>query len=109
MHVTQDEALHPVEYNFRNKEELAKRGQDFFAEGEQPGTTVLYRGDGRIGEKGRIYRTYSTYAQSRKHLINTFSWLDMTPLGRQDGESGHAGLRFRRRDEYDEEELKGSH
>jgi predicted dithiol-disulfide oxidoreductase (DUF899 family) len=109
MHVTENEAVHPVEYNFRNKEELAKRGQDFFARGEQPGTSVFYRGDGKIGEEGNIYHTYSSYARGGEHLVNTFSWLDMTPLGRQDGESGLEGLGFRRHDEYSEEELKGLH
>jgi predicted dithiol-disulfide oxidoreductase (DUF899 family) len=109
MHVTEDEAVHPIEYNFKNHKELLERGQDFFARGEQPGTSVFYRGDGKIGEQGKIYHIYSSYARGGEHLVNTFSWLDMTPLGRQDGESGLPGLGFRRHDEYSEEELKGIH
>ncbi|PGH23154.1 hypothetical protein AJ80_02786 [Polytolypa hystricis UAMH7299] len=106
MHVTGDQAVRPVEYNFKNKEELERVGQGFFSRGEQPGTSVFYRGDGKVGEKGKIYHTYSTYTRGGEHLINTLSWLDMTPLGRQDGETG---LRFGQRDEYTEEELKGLH
>jgi len=109
MHVTEDEAVRPVEYNFKSKEDLEKAGQDFFGRGEQPGTSVFYRGDGKIGEVGKIYHTYSTYARGGEHIVNTFSWLDMTPLGRQDGETGYEGLGFRRRDEYTEEDLKGLH
>ncbi|KAA8642794.1 DUF899 domain-containing protein [Aspergillus tanneri] len=105
MHTTQDEAIRPVEYNYKAKDELP----DFLTKGEQPGSSVFYRGDGKIGEVGKIYHTYSTYARGGEHLINTFGWLDMTPLGRQDGESGHPGLGFLRKDEYSQEELKGLH
>jgi predicted dithiol-disulfide oxidoreductase (DUF899 family) len=108
MHVTEDET-HPVEYNFRNKEELLKLGQVYFTEGENPGNSIFYRGDGKLGEEGKIYHTYSTYSRGGEHLVNTFGWLDMTPLGRQDGETGLPGLGFRRRDEYSEGELKGLH
>lgn len=109
LHVSQDEAIQTIEYNFRDKDELQKAGQDYFAKGEQPGNSVFYMGDGKTGEQGKIYHTYSTYSRGGEHLINTFGWLDMTPLGRQDGESGHGGLGFRRRDEYTEDELKGLH
>ncbi|KAL2866113.1 DUF899 domain-containing protein [Aspergillus lucknowensis] len=108
LHVTQDDQ-HGVEYNFKTKDELLKRGQEYFTKGEQPGNSVFYKGDGKIGEEGKIYHTYSTYARGGEHLINTFGWLDMTPLGRQDGESGYEGLGFRRKDEYTADELKGLH
>lgn len=109
MHVTQDEAVRAVEYNFKSKDELLKVAQNYFTEGEQPGNTVFYKGDGKIGEEGKIYHTYSTYARGGEHLINTFGWLDLTPLGRQDGESGYPGLGFRRKDEYTQDDLKGLH
>lgn len=105
MHVTQDESVREVDYNFKNKDELRKLPQDVFTKGEQPGTSVFYRGDGKIGEVGKIYHTYSTYARGGEHLINTFGWLDLTPLGRQDEEAGPD----RRKDEYTEDELKGLH
>ena len=35
--VTQDESVKPVEYNFKNKEEMVKRGIEYFTSGEQPG------------------------------------------------------------------------
>lgn len=109
MHVTQDESVCEVEYNFKNKDELLKLHQDVFTKGEQPGTSVFYRGDGKIGEVGKIYHTYSTYARGGERLINTFGWLDLTPLGRQDGETGNVGLGFLRKDEYTEAELRGLH
>ncbi|KUL87768.1 hypothetical protein ZTR_03145 [Talaromyces verruculosus] len=109
MHVTQDENIATIEYNFKSKDELLRDGQDYFAKGEQPGNSVFYMGDGKLGEEGKIYHTYSTYSRGGEHLINTFGWLDMTPLGRQDGESGYGALGFRRKDEYTEEELKGLH
>jgi predicted dithiol-disulfide oxidoreductase (DUF899 family) len=109
MHVTQDEAICEVDYNFKNKGELLKLPEDDFTRGEQPGTSVFYRGDGKVGEEGKVYHTYSTYARGSEHLINTFGWLDLTPLGRQDGETGNDGVGFRRKDEYTEDELRGLH
>ena len=109
MHVTQDDAVCEIEYNFKSKDEMIERSQDYFTRGEQPGYSVFYRGDGKIGEEGKIYHTYSTYARGGEHLITTFGWLDLTPLGRQDGETGREGLGFARRDEYTEEDLRGLH
>lgn len=105
--VTQDETVRPVEYNFRSKEEMEKRGQPYFATGEQPGHSCFVKGGGNIGEEGKIYHTYSSYARGGEPIINTYTWLDMTILGRQDGKTGLPGLGFKRRDEYTGEDLKG--
>ncbi|KAL3488315.1 hypothetical protein BJX62DRAFT_240128 [Aspergillus germanicus] len=109
MHVTQDDTVQPIEYSFRNKQELEHISKGFHAVGEQPGTSVFYRGDGMLGEEGKIYHTYSTYVRGGEHLINTFGWLDLTLLGRQDGESGVGGIGFHRREEYTADELRGLH
>ncbi|PGG95680.1 hypothetical protein GX51_08168 [Blastomyces parvus] len=109
MHVTQDQEVRPVEYNFKSKDELDNAGQDYFTTGEQPGTSIFYRGDGTVGEEGKVYHTYSTYARGGEHLINTFSLLDLTPLGRQDGETEYPGLGFQKKYEYTRKELKGLH
>jgi predicted dithiol-disulfide oxidoreductase (DUF899 family) len=45
---------------------------------DQPGTSVFYR-DGR-----NVFHTYSTFARGGEILLNTFNFLDLTPLGRQE-------------------------
>jgi len=105
--VTQDETVRPVEYNFKNKDEMLQRGQPFFTSGEQPGHSCFIRGGNGIGERGKIYHTYSTYARGGESQINTFGWLDMTLFGRQDEKSKELGLGFKRKDEYTEDDLKG--
>ncbi|KIX02173.1 uncharacterized protein Z518_08112 [Rhinocladiella mackenziei CBS 650.93] len=107
-HVTGDDSIAPVQYNFKNKAELESRGQSYFARGEQPGHSVFIVG-GRlgVGEEGKVYHSYSTYSRGGEQIINTLSWLDMTPLGRQDGVNGVGGLGYKRHDEYTEEDLKG--
>ena len=60
-----------------------------------------------VGEEGKVYHSYSSYARGGEHIINSLMWLDMTPLGRQDGRNGVGGLGFKRHDEYTKEELKG--
>jgi predicted dithiol-disulfide oxidoreductase (DUF899 family) len=76
-HVTLDEAVAPVEYNYQDKASLEKKGETWFTEGEQPGTSVFLR-DG-----GRVYHTYSSYARGGDLLLGTYNYLDLTPLGRQ--------------------------
>ncbi len=108
-HVTQDESVAPVLYNFKTKTEMEKRGVDYFARGEQPGHSVFIVG-GKVtgvGEEGKVYHSYSSYARGGEAMINTMSWLDLTPLGRQDGQRGLEGLGFKRHDEYSAEDLKG--
>jgi predicted dithiol-disulfide oxidoreductase (DUF899 family) len=77
LHVTLDEAVVPVEYNYRTKAELEEAGQHWATEGEQPGTGVFLR-DGDT-----IFHTYSSYARGGDLLLGTFNYLDLTPLGRQ--------------------------
>lgn len=104
--VTSDPEVKPVQYNFLNAEDLKKRKMDHFAKGEQPGTSVFVKGGLGIGEEGKVYHTYSTYARGGEAQIGTLLWLDMTPLGRQDGVKGIGGLGYKRRDEYTEEDLQ---
>lgn len=76
-HVTQDEAVAPVEYNYRSKAELIEAGESWAAEGEQPGMSVFVRDD------SVIYHSYSSFARGGDLLIGTLNYLDLTPLGRQ--------------------------
>ncbi|MFC9895282.1 DUF899 domain-containing protein [Nocardia sp. NPDC127579] len=77
-HVTQDEFVTPVYYNFQTKEELEANGQTYFTDGEQPGTSVFWRDDDNA-----VFHTYSSYSRGGDLLINTHNYLDLTPLGRQ--------------------------
>jgi predicted dithiol-disulfide oxidoreductase (DUF899 family) len=79
-HVTLDESVAPVEYNFRDKQELEQAGMGWLAEGssEQPGHSVFLR-DG-----DRVFHTYSMYARGAEMLGGSYYFLDLTPLGRQE-------------------------
>ncbi|HSK80114.1 MAG TPA: DUF899 domain-containing protein [Thermoanaerobaculia bacterium] len=78
-HVTLDEAVAPVEYNFRDKAELEARGEEsYFLKGEQHGLSVFFR----LGDD--VYHTYSAYARGVEGLTNAYSLLDVTPYGRQE-------------------------
>ncbi len=76
-HVTLDEAVAPVEYNYRDAAELAEAG---FGDlhGEYHGTSVFLR-DGEA-----VFHTYSTYGRGTEQVGGTHYYLDMTPLGRQE-------------------------
>jgi predicted dithiol-disulfide oxidoreductase (DUF899 family) len=77
-HVTLDEAVAPVQYNYRDRSELEEVGTPWY-EGEQPGFSVFLR-DG-----DRVFHTYSTFARGVELLVSTVQHLDLTPLGRQEG------------------------
>jgi predicted dithiol-disulfide oxidoreductase (DUF899 family) len=77
-HVTTDETVTPVKYNYKDKAALEQAGQTYHVKGEQPGASVFLRnGD-------RIYHTYSTYGRGLDLLLGTYNYLDLTPLGRQE-------------------------
>jgi predicted dithiol-disulfide oxidoreductase (DUF899 family) len=76
-HVTLDEAVAPVEYNYRDEAELAAAGWPGLS-GEFHGTSAFLR-DG-----DRVFHTYSTYARGTEQVGGTHYYLDMTALGRQE-------------------------
>jgi predicted dithiol-disulfide oxidoreductase (DUF899 family) len=80
-HVTLDEKVAPIEYNFKTKEELEAEGLNYCTSGEQPGLSVFKLQD------GKVYHTYSNYHRLDS-LTGTYTFLDMTPLGRQEGPNG---------------------
>ncbi|HEY0640006.1 MAG TPA: DUF899 domain-containing protein [Pseudonocardiaceae bacterium] len=81
-HVTSDETVRPVEYNYRSAAELERLGHTWHLRGEQPGTSVFLR-DG-----DRVFHTYSAYARGDELLLTTYNYLDLTPLGRQEDGTG---------------------
>ena len=77
-HVTLDESVCPVEYNYLTKAELLRKGEEYFTRGESPGLSVFLR----KGEK--VFHTYSAYARGLEALVGTYTYLDLTALGRQE-------------------------
>ena len=76
-HVTNDENIAPVEYNYRNKAELEAAKAPNAITGEEHGLSVFFS----IGED--VFHTYSAYARGTEALTDARSLLDMTPYGRQ--------------------------
>jgi len=93
-HVSQDESITPVEYNFKDKATLEKQGLVWVTRGEQHGMSAFFR-DGED-----IFHTYSTYARGLEKYLSTYLMLDITHLGRQDDDK--PGLGFPHHDKYDE-------
>jgi predicted dithiol-disulfide oxidoreductase (DUF899 family) len=78
-HVTHDESITPIEYNYKTAQELIDAGEPFFARpGEQGGTSVFFR-DGDA-----VLHTWSGYGAVTDVLSGNDVRLDLTPLGRQD-------------------------
>jgi uncharacterized protein (TIGR02246 family) len=101
-HVTLDETVAPVEYNYTDKAVLLAKGESYFTDGESHGLSVFLR-DG-----DNVFHTYSAYARGTDLLVGTYNYLDMTALGRQEdweeprGRSDGPFMAWlRRHDEYD--------
>ncbi len=81
-HVTLDESVSPVEYNFRTKAEFERRGTPIYSPGdapmEDPGRSSFLR-DG-----DRVFHTYSVYARGLETIGGSYYLLDETALGRQE-------------------------
>jgi predicted dithiol-disulfide oxidoreductase (DUF899 family) len=81
-HVTLDESVSPIQYNFRTPEEHAAAGSAGYVEGEQP-----IEGPGRssfLRVDDTIYHTYSVYARGLETIGGSYYLLDETALGRQE-------------------------
>ena len=76
-HASQDEAIAPVEHNYRSQAELEQSGQARFARGENHALSVFFRID------AEIFHCYSTFARGTEGITDAFSLLDATPYGRQ--------------------------
>jgi predicted dithiol-disulfide oxidoreductase (DUF899 family) len=76
-HVTNDEKVAPIEYNYRNKAELETAKVPNAISGEEHGLSVFFN----IGEA--VFHTYSAYARGTEALTDSRALLDTTPYGRQ--------------------------
>jgi predicted dithiol-disulfide oxidoreductase (DUF899 family) len=81
-HVTLDEAVAPLEYNYRTKADHERAGTAYYFEGEQPieapGSSYFLRVD------DRVFHTYSTYGRGGEMTGGSYYFLDLTALGRQE-------------------------
>lgn len=86
-HVTLDASHAPVEYNYRNQDELVAAGIPASRlHGDFPGNSVFLR-DGDT-----VYHTYSAYARGLDVVDTPSNFLDLTVYGRQeDWEDSPAG------------------
>lgn len=77
-HVTNDESIAPVKYNYRDKSTLEHLGQDYHTEGEQPGLSCF------LQHNNQVFHTYSTYGRGLEQVGGASYFLDLTALGRQE-------------------------
>ncbi len=87
------------DYHVSFREEERKTGEynykpTGFPESEAPGASVFLR------EGDQVFHTYSTYARGLDHLIATYDYLDLTPLGRNEKDLPYGMSWVRRHDEY---------
>jgi predicted dithiol-disulfide oxidoreductase (DUF899 family) len=92
-HVTLDETRGSVEYNYERLTTLLAARKVWIDKGELPGMSVFLR-DGE-----NIFHTYSTYQRGLDLYLNTYNFLDVTPLGRQE-EDGRPQAWIRHHDKY---------
>jgi predicted dithiol-disulfide oxidoreductase (DUF899 family) len=90
-HVSLDEDVAPLEYNYKDKAALERDVPYIRSGADAHGVSVFLR-DGES-----VFHTYSAYGRGVDPLLGTYSYLDLTPLGRQRHVSG-----FRYHDTYDE-------
>jgi predicted dithiol-disulfide oxidoreductase (DUF899 family) len=76
----------PVEYNFR-PQKLSME--------DMHGESLFFK-----DADGTIYHTYSSYERAGEELAATYRFLDLAPLGRNEGPDGNMGKWMRRHDEY---------
>lgn len=77
-HVTLDENVAPVEYDYRSKAEMIALKVPNPTQGEEHGLSVFFRVD------QDVFHTYSTYARGTESLTDAYALLDRTPYGRQE-------------------------
>jgi len=79
-HVTIDQSVAPIMWNFRTIDELEQVNMGWLRDGssEQPGFSMFLR------EGDEIFHTNSIYARGTEMLGGSYYFLDMTALGRQE-------------------------
>jgi predicted dithiol-disulfide oxidoreductase (DUF899 family) len=93
-HVTLDASAGSVEHNYADAAGLLEAGKLWTAQGELPGVSVFRR------QGDDVFHTYSAYQRGLDALLNTYNYLDLTPLGRQDADGPNPQAWIRYRDQY---------
>lgn len=81
-HVTLDESVIPVEYNYRTAAEHKAGGTGGYVEGDQPLERPGHSCFLRVGDD--VFHTYSVYGRGDESLGGSYYFLDLTALGRQE-------------------------
>jgi predicted dithiol-disulfide oxidoreductase (DUF899 family) len=63
---------------------------------ELPGLSVFYK-----DARGNIYHTYSTFARGLENFLTAYQYIDITPKGRDEAQTGGMGW-LRHHDRYDD-------
>jgi predicted dithiol-disulfide oxidoreductase (DUF899 family) len=63
---------------------------------ELPGLSVFYK-----DTRGDIYHTYSSFARGLEHFLTAYNYIDVTPTGRDEAQTGGMGW-LRHHDRYDD-------
>ena len=63
---------------------------------EHPGLSVFYK-----DVRGDVYHTYSTFARGLESILTAYRYIDVTPKGRDEAQTGGMGW-LRHRDRYDD-------
>ena len=80
-HVTLDESVAPIMYNYRTKAEHEQAGTFYYVEGEQP---IVRHGHSCFLRDGNdVFHTYSMYGRGAETVGGSYYFLDLTGLGRQ--------------------------
>lgn len=82
----EDVAANSVDYNYQKMA---------FPHSEAPGLSVFLR------QGNDVFHTYSTYGRGLDLLINTYNYLDITPLGRNEQDLPYGMSWVRHHDKYD--------
>jgi predicted dithiol-disulfide oxidoreductase (DUF899 family) len=90
---TLDEDRGSTQYNYADARRLVEAGKLWYTKGELPGLSVFLR-DGDA-----VFHTYSVYQRGLDACLNMYNFLDMTPLGRQEGSDRTQGW-IRHHDKY---------
>jgi predicted dithiol-disulfide oxidoreductase (DUF899 family) len=78
-HVSNDEAIAPVEYNYKDKAALEREGLGHYAASNSDGQGIsVFVRDG-----DQVFHTYSAYGVGADVMLSTYRFLDLTPAGRQ--------------------------
>ena len=93
-HTTTDEAVAPVEYNYRDKAALEKLGQTYHIRASSPAPACSCE------TASGVYHTYSTYGRGLDLLVGAYNYLDLVPKGRDEDGLAHTMAWVRHHDKY---------